>query len=138
MDEANAERTVYDLFMEGKLGAIFGYPSTVRNLELAQKRAGTDATRDIILSATMPQLSNESKKQGYLASYWYFAVSSKTQNPVMAGKFMNYLTTEEAESLFLESFPSYIAAQVSFQSAQANTKLSTVLPYVLLGNFIAP
>jgi ABC-type glycerol-3-phosphate transport system substrate-binding protein len=132
------ELTVYDLFMRWKVWAIFSYPSRIRELELSKKRAWSDTSASLILTAPFPTLGNDEKKSRVLASYWYFAISSKTKNGISAGQFMNYLTTEEAQAKFIESFPTYIAAQTSFVAWQRDTPLSSSFSRARLGNFIVP
>ena len=61
MNSENPDLTIYDLFIRGKVGAIFGYPSTIRSLELAKKRAGDGAVDGIILTAAAPQIASEGK-----------------------------------------------------------------------------
>lgn len=136
MDTENTPLTIYDLFVQGKIGAIFTYPSRIRELELAKKRSGESADRGTFLSAPIPSLSQEKKNEHSLASYWYFAISSKTTNPIPAGRFLAYLTSEEAMGKFIESFPTYIAAQTSFHDWQRTTVISSQFPRVTLGNFI--
>ena len=83
MNAESPELTVYDLFMRGKVGAIFGYPSTVRNIELAKKRAGGSAVDSIILTAGLPVMKNDVALK-YPVSYWYFAVSVETEKTIAA------------------------------------------------------
>jgi ABC-type glycerol-3-phosphate transport system substrate-binding protein len=121
MSEENTTTT--DLFIEEKIGMIFGYPSLIRELEKAKKRAGSSAGNSLILTA--PMLKNSLDKPiETIAQYTYFGISKATKHPNDALAFLNYLTTEEAQAKYLESFPYYIGAQTSFHENQKNTALS--------------
>lgn len=135
MNAESPELTVYDLFMRGKVGAIFGYPSTVRNIELAKKRAGGSAVDSIILTAGLPVMKNDVALK-YPVSYWYFAISSQTKNARAAWKFLRYLMSDDAEKQFLKSFPTYIAAKTSFHDEQRDTSLSSMFARAKLWNFM--
>lgn len=135
MNSENPELTIYDLFIRGKVGAIFGYPSTIRSLELAKKRAGDGAVDGIILTAAAPQIASEGKWK-YPVSYWYFAVSVETEKTIAAWKFLQYLMTDEAQKKFIQAFPTYIAAKTLLQEEQRDVSLSNTFARAKLGNFM--
>lgn len=89
-------RSTTDLFAEGKISVIFGYPSLLREIEYSIKRVAGDAAlekRDL-RSAPVPQ--KQSGKKINLARYSYFAVSKYSQNVESAADFVGYLTTKAA------------------------------------------
>lgn len=127
--------TMTDLFVRGKVGMIFWFPSLIREIEYAKKRAWSEATNQIILTSPMLKRASNSPVET-IGRYYYFAVSKGTKSPSDALNFLLYLTTEEAEAKYLEAFPYYIAAQTSFQEAQKNTSLSPSFTRAKLWSFI--
>ncbi len=127
--------TMTDLFVRGEVGMIFWYPSLIREIEYAKKRAGDGSHSDIILTAPMLQVSLDSPKKT-IARYSYFAVSKASTNKGDALKFLEFLTTEWAEAKYLEAFPYYLGAQTSFHARQADTALSTSFTRAKMGSFI--
>ncbi len=109
MDQEN--RTATDLFAEGKMSVIFGYPSLLREIEYSIKRAWNNAAlekRDL-RSAPVPQ--KQSGKKINLARYHYFSVSKYSQNIDAAAEFVGYLSSSTAGNLYSEAFPQYVPAR---------------------------
>lgn len=94
-----------DLFVRGQVATLVGYPSTERDILLAQKRAKKDKAYESSFEknvrwATIPQVEEEAKKQINMARYMYFAMTKyginrnkekASNDPVI--KFMQYLNT---------------------------------------------
>lgn len=136
IDQMNSEKTTtFDMFMRGEIGMIFWYPSTVSELEKAQKRAWTLAVNDVILTERIPKDSTWGKKKN-LAKYSYFWVSKTSKNGIAAAKFLEYLMTSDAMQKFLKEYPYLISAQREFHPSQANNRLSDVLARTRLDAFI--
>ena len=72
--------TTVDLFMRGRIAMLVGYPSLIREIEKSEKRAGSEALGDLILTEKLPQ-DSLGKNRSNLARYRYLAVSKKTGNP---------------------------------------------------------
>lgn len=128
--------TTLDMFVRGEIGMIFWFPSIVSELEKAQKRAGTKATNDIILTERMLTDSVGKEKSKNLARFSYFAISKSSKNGIAAAKFLEYLMTEDAEQKFLAEYPYLIAAQRKFYASQASNRLSSVFARTRLDAFI--
>lgn len=99
--------TALDLFVQGNVGMIIGYPSTLADIELAIKRAGSaNALGDKFLrTSPIPQISATAGNAVNLARYQYFAVSRLTPNVTAAYAFLAYLATKEAQSSYMKNFP---------------------------------
>ena len=109
MDQKRINTT--DLFARGKVSLIFGFPSTIREIEYALKRAASDASleRRDVRSAPVPQYSTGKKYN--LARYNYFAVSKTAPHIEAATDFVAYLSTKEAGQSYAEAFPHYLPAR---------------------------
>jgi hypothetical protein len=68
-----------DSFIRGKIGMVVWFPSTIREIEKAQKRAWPDAVTWLILTEKIPQ-SSLGKSRLNIARYKYLALSAKTAN----------------------------------------------------------
>lgn len=62
--------TTIDLFMRGKIAFVIGYPTMIKDIEDAKKRAGSEAVNAVILTEKVPQksLADEAKN---IAKYRY-------------------------------------------------------------------
>ncbi len=135
MTEENT--TMTDLFVRGEVGMIFWYPSLVREIEYAKKRAWDASHTDIVLTAPMLKVAPDSPRKS-IARYSYFAISKGSSNKVDALNFLKYLSTEWAQAKYLEAFPFYIAAQTSFHANQMELPLSPSFARAKIGSFIQP
>ena len=126
--------TTYDLFMQGKIAMIIGYPSTVLELEKSAKRVWDTNVSSLILTEKIPYKNEDDKKN--LARFSYFALSKFSKNSYAWAKFLAYLMTEDAQRRFLEKNNHLIGAQRSFWDAQKNSRLSDVLSRTKIDTFI--
>ncbi len=87
--------TTVDMFVRGKIGMIVGYPSLLKEIEYAIKRAGTENTISTLYLRTseIPQVSLDAKNDINLGEYNYFALSSLSKNPQAGYSFLAYLAT---------------------------------------------
>ncbi|MBX9809840.1 extracellular solute-binding protein [Candidatus Gracilibacteria bacterium] len=126
--------TSLDLFMQGEIGMVIGYPSLILELEKSSKRAGESSSNAVILTDRIPQSS--ATESINIARYTYFGISKLTTNPTASLKFLEYLMTPEAERLFSEQYPYLIPAQAEFYDAAGSNSLSETLARTKLNSFI--
>lgn len=133
MDKNNL--STFDLFMKWKIWMIFGYPSTILDLEKSDKRVGVESQAQYIMTTDIPL---EDSTSGWFSTvqYAYFWLSQATKSPTAGAKFLSYLMTDDAISRYLSNNSTQIAAKQSFWEAQKNTQISSVFPRITLGNFI--
>ena len=105
--------TTVDIFVRGKIGMVIGFPSLLRGIEYAIKRAGTENVLSALNLRTseIPQISLNPRDAVNLGEYNYFALSKLSKNPQAGYSFLAYLATGEAEEKYLQSFPMYLPAQ---------------------------
>jgi ABC-type glycerol-3-phosphate transport system substrate-binding protein len=127
--------TTIDLFMRGKIGIVVWYPSLIRDIEKAQKRAGTEAITDIILTERLPQ-DSVGKTFMNTARYSYLAVSSKTEHAKAAADFLAYLMDEKTMIKIQEVFPYLISPDRKLALTQANTPLSGLFARTRMDAFL--
>ena len=127
--------TVADLFARGKVATLVGYPSTERDILLAQKRAKKDKSlfEDFAKNlrwTTFPQVEDEPKKQTNFARYMYFTMTKNGVNrnkekpsndPVI--KFMQYLNTAKAQETFFENYEYYLPSQMALLKSEKDTQI---------------
>ncbi len=134
MDEKN--RNIVDLFVAGRVGVIFWFPSLSKDLEDSLKREGKDVPDFILTSGNIPQFESEKKKQKNIARYWYFGLSKNSKIPDHTAKFLWYLTTKEAGDIFSKSLPYYIPARLDIQEERKMEPISEKLPKTKISSFI--
>lgn len=124
-----------DLFVRGKVATLVWYPSTERDIQLAIKRAKKDKEyddefEDNIRWGTIPQVEDDPKKQINLARYMYFAMAKYGVNrnkdepkndPVI--KFMQYLSTTQAQKTFFENFEYYLPSQMEMLKSEEKSQI---------------
>lgn len=116
--------TNVDLFARGKVATLVGYPSTERDILLAEKRAKKDKEYESkfeknIRWTTIPQVEEDAKKQINMARYMYFAMTKyginrnkekPSNDPVV--KFLQYLATAKAQETFFQNYEYYLPSQI--------------------------
>lgn len=129
-----------DMFVRGKVGMLIGFPSLLREIEYAIKRAGSESalSSKFLRASDIPQLSNDPSKSTNLADYNYFALSKTSLNPEAGFTFLAYLASREAEEKYLAKFPLYLSAQRIFEEKQRNEPLSKDYERVKYGSFANP
>lgn len=127
--------TVTDLFARGKVATLVGYPSSERDILLAQKRAKKDKELDPKFGKNLrwmsiPQVEEDVKKQTNFARYMYFAMTKNGVNrnkekpsndPVI--KFMQYLATVKAQETFFENYEYYLPSQMELLKSKKETQI---------------
>ena len=127
--------TMSDLFARGKVATLVWYPSTEREILLAQKRAKKDKALDPdfiknIRWTTIPQVEEEAKKQTNLSRFMYFSMTKNGINrnkekpgndPVI--KFMQYLATTKAQQTFFENYEYYLPSQMALLKSEKDTQI---------------
>lgn len=124
-----------DSFMRGKIGMVIGFPSTIREIEKAQKRAWESAVTSLILTERIPQNSLW-KSRLNIARYKYLAVSAKSANPKAAADFLSYLMNQKTLSMAVDVFPYLISPDRTISQTQWQKSLSTLFTRAYLGAFI--
>lgn len=127
--------TTLDLFLQGKIAMIYGYPSLIEELEKSQKRTSMIQKNAVVLTEKIPQPSLWRERVN-LAKYSYFALSKWAKNQYTGAKFLEYLATEEVMRIYLKHNPYKISAQRAFHESQKNTSLSSSLTRATLWAFI--
>lgn len=129
-----------DMFVRGKVGMVIGFPSFLREIEYAIKRAGSEnvISDKFLRTSALPQVSNDPGKSQNLADYNYFALSKTSANPEAGFTFLAYLASREAEEKYLAKFPLYLSAQRIFEEKQAGEPISKDYERVKYGSFASP
>jgi ABC-type glycerol-3-phosphate transport system substrate-binding protein len=131
----NAGLSTLDLFIRGRVGMVIGFPSTIRDIEKAQKRAEGDILDDLILTERIPA-DSLSEKRINLARYSYLAISRNTKNPIVSARLLSYLMTPTALEKIREVFPYLISPDRAIMATQGNTSLSTIFWRTRLDAFL--
>lgn len=118
--------TTVDMFVRGKIAMIIGFPSLLREIEYAIKRAGSENVLSPVSLRTseIPQVSLDPKDAVNLGEYNYFALSKTSPNPQAGYSFLAYLATGEAEEKYLQNFPMYLPAQRLREESKMNEAIS--------------
>ena len=129
--------TVLDMFVRGRVGAVVGYQSLAKDLELAAKRAASPEAKITLRSvraAPVPQaLDSESLPSGSgsarekfsvnLVRYRAFALSKYAKNPAAATAFLKYLASKPGQSAFASAFPQFVPAHREVAAGAANSPI---------------
>ncbi len=125
-----------DLFVRGKVGAIFGYPSLLREIEYSEKRAGTDSKlekRDL-RSSPIPQ--GENGKKSNLVRFQYFALSKTAAAPEAGIDFLSHLSLKSSTESYLDSFPHYLPARNDLVEIRKEKVMNKNYPWVRYESFL--
>ncbi|MFZ4461422.1 MAG: extracellular solute-binding protein [Patescibacteria group bacterium] len=125
-----------DMFVRGKIGVIFGYPSLLREIEYSLKRASSDAVleKKDLRSSEIPQTGVGKKLN--LARYTYFALSKYAPNPAAATDFLVHLSSKESAQAYLEAFPHYLPARNDLVEERKDKTMNKNFPWVRYDSFI--
>ncbi len=124
-----------DLFMRGRIAILVWYPSLIREIEKAEKRAWGDALDDLILTEKLPQ-DSLGKNRTNIARYRYLGVSKKTENAEAAAALLSYTMSDTGRIRTEENFPLLISPVRSWSEWQKETPLSKVFTRTRLDAFI--
>lgn len=125
-----------DLFVRGKVGIVFGYPSLMREIAYAVKRSNGSSVleKKDLRSSEVPQ--NSTGKKANLARYNYFALSKSAPNHDAATDFLMHLYKKESQESYLESFPQYLPARTELLDSRKERLMDKSYPWVRYENFI--
>jgi ABC-type glycerol-3-phosphate transport system substrate-binding protein len=125
-----------DLFARGKVGIVFGYPSFLREIQYAIKRASqTNVLNKRNLKTTsVPTL--DPKKSANLARYQYFALSKSAPNPDAALEFLIHLSDKSSQESYLSKFPYYLPARNELVDARKDQPVDKEFPRVKYESFL--
>jgi ABC-type glycerol-3-phosphate transport system substrate-binding protein len=129
------KKTTYDLFMQGDIAMILGYPSIINELEKSTKRSGIDSIENLVLTAPVPQDQLSSKKRN-IVRFPYLSISKATKSPFGAAKFLEYLMTDDGIRKIQEAYPYLIPPKPSLYESWKWKSLSNVLTRARLDAFI--
>lgn len=124
-----------DSFIRGEIGMIIGFPSTVREIEKAQKRAWAEAVWWLILTERLPQ-NSVGKGSINIARYRYLALSAKSANPGAGSDFIRYLMSQTTLAATAEAFPYLISPDRTISQLQWQNSLSLLFARARLDAFI--
>ena len=134
--------TTVDMFVRWKIWMIIGYPSLIKEIELAIKRTSwtVNINKKFLRSSPLPQISSDKEKNDSvnLINYNYFALSRKTKNLAMWYDFMNYLSRQEAQEKYLKAFPAYLTAVRALEDQRKKENISKDYEYVTYESFMDP
>ncbi len=138
MDELNL--TTVDMFVRWKIWILIWYPSLLKEIELAVKRASSNLKLDkkILKSSDIFQLYEPSKDKTWinLINYNYFALSKLSKNPEMWYLFLSYLSTKEAQEKYMKSFDYYLPALKELEEKRLNQSISSSYERIKYSNFL--
>lgn len=136
----NLNLTTVDMFARWKIWMIIGYPSLLKEIELAIKRTAWNAKINdkFLRSSILPQIwsSSEEKNEVNLINYNYFALSKLSKNKEISYTFLNYLTRQEAQEKYLKSFPYYLPTLKSLEDSRLQEELSKNYDRVKYSSFL--
>ena len=124
-----------DLFIRWRIAMLVWYPSTIREIEKAEKRANGQSLWDLILTERLPEESL-GKERLNIARYKYIGVSQKSENPEAAARLIEYVMSDIWAERAIEAFPILISPIRSYVEQQKNTPLSDVFARTRLDAFI--
>lgn len=124
-----------DLFMRGKIALFIGFPTQVRELEKAYKRAEGEALDDLILTEKVP-LDSLGRNRTNLARYKYLGISKKTTAPEASAKLLEYLMTDVASAKATEAFPLLLSPKRTLVMEQVNSPVSDIFARARMDAFI--
>lgn len=124
-----------DSFIRWKIGMIIWFPSTVREIEKAQKRAWEEIVTGLILTERIPQ-NTVAKARLNIARYKYLALNAKSVNPKAWADFLNYLMDQKTLATATDVFPYLISPDRTISQTQGQTALSPLFARAYLNSFI--
>jgi len=118
--------TTVDMIVRGKIAMVIGFPSLLREIEYAIKRAGSENVLSSVALRTseIPQTSLDPKDAVNLGEYNYFALSKTSLHPQAGYSFLAYLASGEAEEKYLQNFPMYLPAQRLREESKMSESIS--------------
>ncbi|MBP8016504.1 carbohydrate ABC transporter substrate-binding protein [Candidatus Gracilibacteria bacterium] len=142
MDQLNL--TTVDLFVRGKIGMLIGYPSLLREIELAVKRTAGNSALDkkTLKSSELFQItsgsgnSSDKNPNVNLVNYNYFAISKLSKNQKMGYKFLSYLSTKDAQKKYMKSFAFYLPALKELEEERLDENMDSNYERVKYKSFL--
>lgn len=122
--------TLIDMFARGKVAAMLGYPSLMREIDYSVKRAAERANLDLSV-INIPQNSvSEGAKAINLARYQYLALSNRTsdEHKAAGADFLAFLASSGSQSQYLTSNPLLLPARTDLVESQSDLSISETFP----------
>lgn len=128
--------TVTDLFARGKIGVVFGFPSYLREIQYAVKRASQESSlnKKNLKTATLPVADSE--KAANVAKFQYFALSKYAPDQKAGLDFIIHLVGKESQESYLEEFPYVLPAMNELAEKRKEQTMSKDYPRVKYENFM--
>lgn len=101
-DSNNLNKTALQLFSEGQLSMIIGYPRLVNDIDSTWFR------KSFLRGSFFPQMTNTNTLS--LVNYNYFVINKNTAKQNLALSLMNYFSSEKGQTDYHKAFPYYIPA----------------------------
>ena len=124
-----------ELFAMGKVASLIGTPRLMSEIQYATKRVAEKnvLTKGNFATAPLPQFGLQNQS---VIFYSYLALSRDTDNPSWAIAFLAFLSTPEAQKLYLVGAPMMISTNRNIASSQATSNLTTNYPRTGFAAFI--
>lgn len=132
-EEFQSGLSTTDLFVRGNIASIIGYPSSLREIKIAIKRAKKDGVdsgdidkfEKFLKWWHLPQqsLPEEGDDLINISRFHYLAMSKTAKHPRNALLFLNYLMTQEAQETFFKEHKYYLPARTDLLSKHAKSTI---------------
>lgn len=116
-------RTNLELFSEGELAMVIGYPSLINKINTG------GFNKSFLFASPFPHYF--SSKWKTLVRYSYFVVNKDTKDETLAFDFLKYLSTEKWAKNFLDKFPYLLPAQVTIEQDKLAERIHSSYNVVL-------
>ncbi len=127
--------TAVDLFVRGKVGIVFGYPSLLREIQYAFKRTqDAELPKRALRATAVPSV--DPKKPVNLARYRYFAVSKYSAYPEAGFDFLRHLAQKSSQESYLTKFPYYLPARNELLDFRKDQVIDKDFPRVKYESFL--
>lgn len=129
--------TATDLFARGKIGVVFGFPSYLREIQYAVKRASQEASlnKRNLKTTTLPVTDNE-KNPANLARFQYFALSKYAKDQQGGLEFILHLADAKSQESYMEKFPYVLPALNELVEKRKEQTMSKEYPRIKYESFL--
>lgn len=129
--------TATDLFARGKVGVVFGFPSYLREIQYAVKRASQETVlnKRNLKTTTLPVTDND-KNPANLARFQYFALSKYAKDQQGGLEFIIHLADKKSQESYMEKFPYVLPALNELVEKRKEQTMSKEYPRVKYESFL--
>jgi ABC-type glycerol-3-phosphate transport system substrate-binding protein len=118
------------------VGIVFGYPSYLREIQYAVKRASDENVLNKRNLKSAPIPVTDSQKPANLATYRYFAASKYSKNLEAAVDFLVHLADKNSQAAYISAFPYYLPASNELVDARKDQSVDKDFPRVKYESFL--